>query len=188
MVILPMALNIGIDKIVKKLSEKEKHTDFVLSESRKVVRSCSNSIKAMHAFDLKAAKEHLDEAETVLKTINKHSSGFPAHLNHVYQEYAEARIVLSAIEKKKIPGYAELKVPDIPYLLGLLDAIGELKREMYESLRRGEKREAENYFNMMEEIFDELLPLRFSNSVLPEFRKKQDAARHQIEQARGELL
>ena len=37
-------------------------------------------------------------------------------------------------------------------------------------------------------IFDELLPLRFSNAILPEFRRKQDSARHQIEQARGELL
>ena len=96
--------------------------------------------------------------------------------------------MLSAIELKKIPGYGKLKVPHIPYLNGLLDAIGELKREMYESLRRGNKHEAEFYFRMMEEIYDELLPLRFSNSVLPEFRKKQDSARHQIEQARGELL
>lgn len=183
-----MSLHIGIDRISKKLSQREKNLDIVLAESRKVVRSASNAIKAMHAYDLKTTKFHLDEAESTLKEISKYSEEFPAQLNHVYQEYAEARIVLSAIELKKIPGYVELKVPEIPYLLGLLDAIGELKREMYESLRRGNKHEAGFYFKMMEEIYDELLPLRFSNSVLPEFRKKQDSARHQIEQARGELL
>jgi len=70
----------------------------------------------------------------------------------------------------------------------LLDSMGELKREMYESIRKGRKKDAEEYFALMEEIFDALLPLRFSNAVLPDFRRKQDVARIQIEQARGELL
>lgn len=183
-----MALDLGINKIMKNLSEKEKALDFVLSENRKAVRSCSNAIKSMHAYEMKKAKAHLADAESVIKKLKKYEEQFPAHLNHVYQEYAEAQIVLSAIELKKIPSYAKLGVPEIPYLNGLLDAVGELKREMYESLRRGNKHEGEFYFRMMEEIFDELLPLRFSNSVLPEFRKKQDNARRQIEQARGELL
>lgn len=183
-----MALDIGINRIAKMLSEKEKKLDIVLAENRKVVRSCSNAIKAMHAYDMKTAKAHLKEAEGALDSLKPYAGEFPGQLNHIYQEYAEAQIVLSAIELKKIPGYAKLKVPEVPYLLGLLDAIGELKREMYESLRRGNKHEAGFYFKMMEEIYDELLPLRFSNSVLPEFRKKQDSARHQIEQARGELL
>jgi len=59
---------------------------------------------------------------------------------------------------------------------------------MYESLRHGRKDDAQKFFEMMELIYDELLPLRFSNAVLPEFRRKQDVARIQIEQARGELL
>ncbi len=183
-----MTLDIGINKISRMLSEKEKKLDIVLADNRKVVRSCSNAIKAMHAYDMKTAKAHLKEAEEALKALAPYSEQFPGQLNHIYQEYAEAQIVLSAIELKKIPSYAKLKVPEIPFLLGLLDAVGELKREMYESLRRGNKHEAGFYFKMMEEIYDELLPLRFSNAVLPEFRKKQDAARHQIEQARGELL
>lgn len=183
-----MALHIGVNQIQKKLSGKEKHLDKVLAENRIIVRSCSNAIKAMHAYDLKAAKKHLKDAEKNLKKISTYSSEFPAQLNHVYQEYAEARIVLMAVEHKKIPGHAEVGVPDISYLLGLLDAVGELKREMYESLRRGNKHEGGFYFKMMEEIYDELLPLRFSNAVLPEFRKKQDNARRQIEEARGKLL
>jgi len=183
-----MALHIGINEIEKNLSEMEKKLDSVLTESRKAVRSCSNAIKAMHSHELAEAKKHLQEAEKTLKIISPYYEDFPSHLDHVYQEYAEARIVLSSIELKKIPSYGDLKVPAIPYLLGLLDAIGELKREMYESLRRGDKHEAEFYFRMMEEVYDELLPLRFSNAILPDFRRKQDGARHQIEQARGELL
>jgi len=181
-------MSLGIKKIEKTLMKKENELDVVLSKNRIVVRACSNSIKAMHSGNTKEAKKYLKDAEETLGKIRKYQNEFPAQLNHVLQEYAEARIVLSAVEKGKIPSFDELKVGEISYLNGLLDAIGELKREMYESLRHGKKKKAGKYFEMMEQIYDELLPLRFSNSVLPEFRRKQDSARHQIEQARGELL
>jgi len=183
-----MPLHLGIELIDRNLRKKEGQLDSVMMSSRQIVRSCSNAIKALHAYDLKAAKAHLKEAEKDLKAIRQLSDIFPSQLNHILQEYAEARIVLSAIERKKIPSYGELDVGEIPYLNGLLDAIGELKREMYESLRRGNRHEAKYYFAMMEQVYDELLPLRFSNAVLPDFRHKQDVARMQIEQARGELL
>jgi len=142
----------------------------------------------MHAHDMETAKKYLEEAKTHLNTISSYSEEFPSQLNHVYQEYAEALIVLHAIENKSIPGMKEIGIPQLPYLLGLLDAVGEFKREMYVSLKNGKKADAEKYFELMETVYDELLPLRFSNSILPEFRRKQDSARHQLEQARGELL
>lgn len=179
---------IDIESLQKKLMEKEKHLDSILLESRRIIRACSNSIKAIHARDHKAADKFLDEAEAGIKSISSYSEQFPAQVTHMMQEYAEARIVLGAVKDREIPSAKKLGIEEIPYVLGLLDAIGELKREMYESLRKGSKEEAEQYFKMMEEIYDGLLPLRFSNAILPDFRRKQDAARHQIEQARGELL
>jgi translin len=177
-----------MDQIEKKLAEREKILDGLLGDNRMIVRSCSNAIKAMHARDIEGAKTYLEEARKGVEKVSVFQDEFPDQLNHILQEYTEAQIVKAALESKKVPSISELKVPPVPYLNGLLDAIGELKREMYESLRRGNKQEAQEYFKMMEEIFDELLPLRFSNAILPEFRRKQDSARHQIEQARGELL
>lgn len=183
-----MALQIGIEEIEKKLFEREKKLDRVLSENRLIVRHCSNAIKAIHGREPAQAKAELAEAERLLLELSKHYDEFPSHIDHVYQEYSEARIVLSAVETGKIPSCSEIGVPEIPYLLGLLDGVGELKREMYESLRRKDRAGAESFFKMMEDVYDALLPLRFSNSVLPDFRRKQDVARMQIEQARGELL
>ena len=179
---------VDVSSIEKKLTEKEKALDEVILSGRIAVRSCSNTIKAIHAGDMKKAKKHLAEAEKIVRKMEKMKTGFPNQVNHVLQEYAEALIVLEAVEKKRIPGQKELKIDEVPYVLGLLDSVGELKREMYESIRKGKKKDAEKYFALMEEIFDALLPLRFSNAVLPEFRRKQDVARIQIEQARGELL
>src|SRR3989338_2856919 len=181
-------MDLGIEEIEKTLMKKEEQFDKVHVKNREIVRSCSNAIKAIHAKDMDEAKKNLKVAENELNAIEKIAGEFPEQLNHILQEYAEAKIVLSAVESKKIPSFKELGVNEISYLNGLLDATGELKREMYESLRKKDKKLAEQYFKMMEEIYDALLPLRFSNSVLPEFRRKQDIARIQIEQARGELL
>lgn len=181
-------VDLGIEEIEKELMKKEGELDQVIIKSREIVRLCSNAIKAMHGKELAEAKKILKEAEKEVAEIKKFEQEFPSHVNHIMQEYVEARIVLSALENKKIPSYNELGAPMEAYLTGLLDATGELKREMYESLRHGKKEDAIKYFEMMEQIYDALLPLRFSNAVLPEFKRKQDVARVQIEQARGELL
>lgn len=183
-----LSLDLEISKIEKVFLEQEKKFDYVNAENRKIVRACSNAIKALHAKDLKEAKKSLSEAESSLVKFRKEAADFSSQLNHVLQEYTEAKIVFCAIESGKIPKFSDLDVPEISYVLGLLDSIGELKREMYESLRSGKRKDAEKYFSMMEDIFDSLLPLRFSNAILPEFRHKQDVGRIQIEQARGELL
>lgn len=183
-----MSLHESIVEINKNLSSKEEQLDKIMVHNRQIIRSCSNAIKAMHSGDLSQAKEYLEQAKKDLGLVLDYQNNYQGHLNHILQEYTEAWVVLAAIESKSIPGQKDLGVPDIPYLLGLLDAIGELKREMYECLRQGKKTDAEAYFKLMEEIYDELLCLRFSNAVLPEFRHKQDSARHQIEQARGELI
>jgi translin len=183
-----MKMDLGLEKIEKTLYDKEQVLDQLMADGRKVVRSCSNAIKAMHSREMEAARASLQEAETALKALEGSRSEFRGHMDHMYQEYAEARIVLSAVDEGKIPSFDDLGVPEVPYLNGLLDAVGELKREMYESLRKKKKADAERFFAMMEGIYDSLLPLRFSNAVLPEFRRKQDSARHQVEQARGELL
>ncbi|MEM4166130.1 MAG: hypothetical protein QW153_02245 [Candidatus Bilamarchaeaceae archaeon] len=179
---------IDIASIEEKLMEKEKAMDEINAKSRIIIRSCANAIKAIHSKDKKAAMLFLKEADDGIKKIKPLALIFPVQIGHIMQEYAEARIVLDVVTKKRVPSLKEVGVDEVSYLNGLLDAIGELKREMYEALRRNERKEAEIYFSLMEDIYDSLLPLRFSNAVLPDFRRKQDVARIQIEQARGELL
>ncbi len=181
-------MELGISEIEKILMKKEEQFDKVHVKTREIVRDCSNAIKSIHSKEIGAAKKYLESAEKEINDIEKLAGEFPDQLNHILQEYVEARVVLSAVEDGKIPSFKDLGVNEISYLNGLLDATGELKREMYEALRHKDKKSAEKYFQMMEEIFSALLPLRFSNAVLPEFRRKQDVARIQIEQARGELL
>lgn len=174
--------------IEKELQKKEKKMDEVLSNTRTAVRFCANSIKSVHSKDFKEAERNLKEAEKILKKLKPLRTDFRSQIDHIFQEYVEAKVLLAISLKKPIPSPKQTFSPSVPYLLGLLDCVGELKREMYESLRKGDKKEAERYFIHMENIFDSLMHLKFSNSILPDFRRKQDVARIQIEQARGELI
>ncbi len=179
---------LNIKEIEKELLKKEAALDELIKKNREIVRITANSIKEMHAGNVEAAKALLKSAEREIAAISKEAQKHGMDVNHIMQEYAEAKIVLAAVERKELPSSSELNAMPEAYLSGLLDATGELKREMYESLRRGKKKDAEYYFNLMEKIYDELLPLKFSNALLPDFKRKQDVARMQIEQARGELL
>ncbi|MDO8554607.1 MAG: hypothetical protein Q7S22_07400 [Candidatus Micrarchaeota archaeon] len=181
-------MELDMRDIEKILMKREEQFDKVHVKTREIVRSCSNAIKSIHSKEMDAAAKYLATAEKEISEIANISGEFPDQLNHILQEYVEAKIVLSAVQKKKIPSFKDMGVNEISYLNGLLDATGELKREMYEALRHKDKKLATQYFEMMEEIYSALLPLRFSNAVLPEFRRKQDVARIQLEQARGELL
>ncbi len=179
---------LDIKEIERNLLKKESALDELIRKNRDIVRLTANSIKEMHAGDLGAAKKLLQLAEAEIKALSKQAQKHGMDLNHIMQEYAEAKILLCAVERKELPSSQDLGVTPESYLNGLLDCIGELKREMYESLRKGKKKDAGYYFGLMEGIYDELLPFKFSNALLPDFRRKQDVARMQIEQARGELL
>ncbi|VVC01087.1 Translin family protein [uncultured archaeon] len=181
------AFSARIAVIVKELEKREKEQDNILSSTREIIRHCSNGIKLIHAGEVKKAKVDIEAAEKKVAKFSK-TKEFGYLLEQTYQEIAEARLLLAAVEEKPLPGWQELGMPFEPYLLGLCDLIGELRREMLEMLKKGKPAEAGKYFSLMSAIYDELMPVRFSNSLLPNFRKKQDVARSQVEQARSELV
>lgn len=176
-----------IGGIVAELEGREKEQDAILGSVREIVRHCSNGIKLLHAGEIRKAKAEIASAEKKIARFSK-TKQFEYLLTQPYQEIAEARLLLAAIEKKGMPGWEGMGMPFEPYLLGLCDFVGELRREMLEMLKKGKDKEAEYYFELMNSVYDELLPIRFSNSLLPNFRKKQDVARSQVEQARSELV
>jgi len=177
----------SIEKVVKLLEDEEEEQDELLRITREIVRGCSVAIKCIHSKELKECRRNIEKVEKLVERMRKFEK-FENITIQAYQEYAEAMVLLSIIEKRDIPTYEELGIPFKAYLLGLLDCVGELRREMLEELKTGNKRKADYYFSKMEELYEALLPVRFSNSLIPNFRRKQDVARMQLEQARSELL
>ena len=172
----------------KGLARREREQDSLVSLSRAIVRGCALAMKAVHARDKPAAEKEMAGVRKLVARARRAGKEMSYVAAQAYQEYAEARILLAVLEGKEIPSDSELGIPFGPYILGLMDSVGEFRREMLEDLKRGDRKSAEAQFEAMNAVYEATLPLRFSNSILPGFRKKQDVARIQLEYARSELL
>ncbi|MBI5037031.1 hypothetical protein HZC09_06855 [Candidatus Micrarchaeota archaeon] len=100
----------------------------------------------------------------------------------------EIKAFLALVKKESLPTPEELKIDVLSYLNGLSDCVGELRRALQLALRADKKKEAEYFFERMNYIYNNLMVLKFSSSLVGPLKRKQDMVRGQIEQARSEML
>ena len=101
------------------------------------------------------------------------------------QEITEAACLIAVVRRKRIPTPRMLGVADIPYVLGLLDAIGEMKRLTLDMMRSGRTGEAERIFEITVEMYDELAGFAVYGNSVKDVRKKIDVARITIDGMRS---
>ncbi|MBE0526853.1 MAG: hypothetical protein IH631_07915 [Candidatus Thorarchaeota archaeon] len=104
-----------------------------------------------------------------------------------YQELAEAANVLSLIEQGEYTPPEEYQIPSRPYLNGLADVIGELRRAALDCLRRDEVSKAEQLLSTMEDVLEGLQSFDYPNALVPDLRRKCDVGRGLVERTRGDL-
>ena len=178
-----------IDSIRKELDKKEKLQQECLMLMKDTVRLAGKAINDIHQGKEGEAKEQIEQAGKLLEELREKAKGtFDSYLAHGEQEYCEARGLLEIVTMVTIPSPVQLKIGNESFLNGLCDLIGELRRKMLNELIAGKKARARMLFSIMESILDEISTLKYSDSILPEFRRKQDVARIQVEQARGEIF
>jgi translin len=174
--------------IGKHLQAKQESFDKVISLSREVVRGSALTITLLHNNKKKEAASMLSEVKRKVTTLKKIDRGLEPQSLQAYQEYAEASILYSIKGSGEIPACESLGIPVEGYLLGCMDVVGELKREILELLREDHIAQAETYFSMMKNIYDSTREFRFAEAVIRGFRRKQDTARIQLETAGSEIL
>jgi translin len=181
-------LDADVKSIATHLTEKQKDFDKVMTLVRDIVRNAAQTITMLHNNDAKSAQKTIELADKMRIELKKFDVEFGYHAKQAYQEYAEAKIFLGIKLSDKIPSYKEVGVDQESYLMGLMDVMGELKREILEALRDGKVKDAERYFADMKTIYDSTRSIRFAEAVLNGFRRKQDVARIQLESAGSEML
>ncbi len=172
----------------KRLVEKQHSYDQVSELSRTIIRNAAQAITLLHNNRDEEASELLKKMKGIAEQLNGAEPALGYYSVQALQEYAEARIFYSIKDSWKIPKRADLGIGVEPYLLGIMDVVGELKREVLESLRRSKISEAERFYDLMKEIYDSTSRMRFAEAVLNGFRRKQDVARIQLESAGSEIL
>ncbi|MCX8163310.1 MAG: hypothetical protein N3D10_02020 [Candidatus Micrarchaeota archaeon] len=180
--------NLNFQEALNYLNKKEQEHDKLVQLSRTLIKKSSNIIKLLHSNNFSAAQKELYLLSKKIKLLKKFSLEWKYLIIPIEQEYAEAALLYYCLKNKPIPSQKKLKVSVEGYVLGLLDLFGELRREVVLSLSKNDLNNANRLFLLMSKLFDELLVFRFSNTVLPNFKKKLDVARIQLEQARIELL
>ncbi len=175
-------------RIEKRITELEAQFESVTGLSRNLIRVAGKSMTAMHTRDTVTAKKLIAGMEVMVKKLRSVEKGLEHYSMQAHQEYAEAMLLYSIINGRSMPRINEIGETEIPYLLGMMDVVGELKREAFEEMRKGNLEEADRYYRTMLEIYDSTVHFRFASSLVPDFRRKQDVARIQIESTISELV
>jgi len=153
----------------------------IMPIQRKAVALCASSIRQVHTGKIKEAEVGKKRVEALLSKLLSRVEKQPRLLPFLatpYQEYVELSVLLSMLKNGKMP---MLDVPADAYILGSLDAIGELKRECMELLAQGEIKKALVLFNSMEKLYYSMAGYAFPNSLVQGLKHKQDAMKGVLE-------
>jgi len=164
----------------------------VLPLSRSAVRKCSESIKMTHKKEFAKAKALVEEAHDIIASAISElpASAFVSKsksMDIAYQELTEAVNVLSLIEHGEYTSPEKYQIPSRPYLNGLADVIGELRRSSLDSLRNDDVSKAEQLLSLMEDVLEGLQSFDYPNALVPDLRRKCDVGRALVERTRGDL-
>ena len=169
-------------------SKQLERRDRILKESRDVISSCSRAIIHVHTGRMKDAGTELAKAKTQLASLKLTSDGSVSrYLVSPEAEFVEASAVISLARGKPVPSMESLGSSPDAYLLGLLDAVGELKRLILDSILQRKVSKARQYFAVMEELYSLCSPLAVYDHVANGARRKIDVARMLVEDTRGLL-
>ena len=181
-----------INKVSPRLQERFDKREKVLLVAREVIRYSGETISLSHRLKMEEAKEKYSIALQKLNELKKIIDEYPELLygdvGTAFQEIAEASIVISMYFNDKLKTSEDLGIPEIYYILGIADAIGEMRRRVLELLRKDQKEEAENTFKMMEELYELLWGLEYPKATVPGLRQKIDSLRRLIEETHHDLF
>ncbi len=176
----------SLSKIAKDLGTTQDSREFLLKNTREIIILCSKSIIAVHKGDLITGKNNLKQAETLLKKYKKKAiGGLRRYLITPEQEFVEAACLIAIVEKKEIPSDKKLAVMPESYVLGLLDCVGELKRQVFDKIRMDKIDEAARIFEIMENLYLQLYTFSMYDKVVKEARRKIDVNRILVDDVRS---
>jgi translin len=180
-----------IQQIQTELFSYDKARERLQTLTRNATRQCGWAIIQVHRGNLSEANKTLNDAKNALDELQSLLTTH-AELPQLgqalvaFQEYAEAKLVYQMRKNGKLASLKEVGTNSTAYLLGMLDFVGELRRMTLDALRHDTADEAQKLLSAMESVYEDLMSLD-RTSILPNFRRKLDAARRILETTRGDV-
>jgi translin len=180
------------DRIRQDLAAKDAAREKVLPKCRDAIRHCSQAIRAVHRqeFDkakelLKGARKLLSEAESAFSTHDE--LGYAGFVRDAQKEFAEGSVTLALVTGKPLPTPEELGVDAVAYLKGMGEAVGELRRYLLDSMRKGDLSNGEELLAAMDDIYNTLVTMDFPDAITGGLRHTTDMVRGVLERTRSDL-
>jgi translin len=134
----------------------------------------------------------MDEAEGLLRQAEAALAPHPdvryaGFLGDAAKEYAEARLTAAVFAGEPLPLPADLGVDAAPYLNGLGETVGEMRRRLLDRMRDGDLAEGERLLEGMNAICDLLADLDYPDGMTGGLRRTTDVARALVERSRADL-
>ncbi len=181
-----------IENIHHSFETRTKVRDEMLKQARILTRYCANAIRAVHRDEHDTASQHLSEAKALAQSLSEQGREYPefyyaGYTQDALKEYAEANLTAALVNRRPIPTPEEIQVEYVPYLKGLAEAAGELRRRCMDTLRRGDSQEADRLLGYMEDIYAVLVTMDYPDAITGGLRRLTDILRSLVERTRGDL-
>ena len=177
---------------LKHLGFKHAARERALPKSRTAIRYCANCIRATHRQEYEVVAELLGQAATLLAEMADDLQGhqdifYAGFVQDAQKEYAEAATFMALTQNRPLPLAPDLSIGWAPYLNGLGEAVGELRRYILDQLRRSNFDNCEIYLRFMDDIYALLITIDFPDAITGGLRRTTDTTRGILEKTRGDL-
>ncbi len=185
---IPALPEATLSAIEQHLKQREERRDALLDRARKLRRQAQFVMNQLHQG--RRLEEALAElragARALTASVREEPGVDPGAAVTALQECVEGLLLAATLAGEKLPGPDELGVEPEPYLLGLGDLVGELRRHVLQELSEGALAEAEEMLMLMEELTHVLARFEAPRAIVA-LKPKQDQARAILERTRGDL-
>lgn len=168
--------------------------DKALTQSRELIRQCSECIRAIHRQEWMTAERKLLEIDALARAMIQTVALFPdlryaGYTQDALKEQVEAHLTHAIIRNLPLPTPEKLDVETAVYLNGMSESATELRRFILDIMRREENhsQEAERLLMWMDNIYDQLVTFDFPDALTGGLRRQTDILRGVLERTRGDL-
>jgi len=173
-------------------SAKDQAREKALELCRETTRLSTNAIRAVHRQEFTEARKALSRAKTLLgelsQTLAQHPDLFySGYVHDATKEFVESCVTLALVRGEKLPAPENLGVSYASYLNGLGEAVGELRRYLLDTIRRGDLSCCEEVLAAMDDVYGVLVTMDFPEALTQGLRRTTDAVRGILEKTRGDL-
>jgi translin len=109
------------------------------------------------------------------------------YVQDAQKELVEACCTFALVHGAPLPDPIELGVAPAPFLNGLAEAVGELRRYLLDLLRRGDADGCERLLQAMDDIYSLLVTIDYPDALTGGLRRTTDSTRGILEKTRGDL-